>query len=135
MTWGGHMRLAYVARALVPGVVALAGCSRPSAMSVCKKLEAGDVATACRADAPEGLAVAATEFVRFDLKDTPGKHGLVMRFESEEHLLRTARSYEALEAFAGKNRFLSPKARVLIILSPTTAENDVEFTRDLVNEL
>lgn len=120
---------------LVLLLLASLGCSRPSAMAICQRLEAGDVARACQIDTPEGLAAAASELVRFELKDTPGLQGRVFKFESEEHMMRTARSFESLESLGGKNTFISSKARILVHLSAKASQGDVDFTRDTVNSL
>lgn len=126
MTTAAHVLLA---------ATLLVACSRPSAMSVCQRLEAGDVARGCRFDVTEGIFAAATERVRFDLKDSPGMTGQIAKFESEEHLMRTARTLADLEPLTGKNRFISPRARILVHLGAKAESSDIDFTRDLVNDL
>lgn len=92
----------------------LLGCGKPSAMDVCKKLEAAGVAANCRVDQPNGLGAGAAEKVAFDLPSVPTKGGAVMRFEREEVYTSTESAFTAAAALAGPHRYGSKKALIFV---------------------
>jgi hypothetical protein len=107
------------------GVVALVltGCAKkPSAGDVCSKLEAAQVATGCKADAPAGLGAAAKERVVFDLPSVPGKTGQVLTFDTTENFDATVKAFDAAAVLAGRHRYNNPKKLVFVQLNSETPD-------------
>lgn len=115
-------------RAAVMVVVgmALLACSarKPSAMEVCKKLEAEGIAAKCVTDAPGGIGAAAKERVAFDLPSVPGSGGQVLAFEREDFYDSTEKAFAAAAALAGRHQYGSKKALIFVQLNSETS-NDV----------
>jgi hypothetical protein len=89
--------------------VSALGCGllggKPTAMSVCKKLEEAKVASGCKEDKPGGLGATAVEKAVFDLPSVPGKTGQVLRFEKAEHYKQTEDGYSKAALLAGPHRY------------------------------
>jgi len=94
---------------IVCTVLSLSGCgllgSKPTAMDVCKKLEASKVASGCREDKPMGVGAAAVEKAAFDLPSVPGKGGQVLRFDKAETYRTTVETFEKTAFLAGPHRY------------------------------
>ncbi len=96
-------------------LVTVAGCSsKPSAMSVCQKIQASGVGTNCREDKPGGLGAAAVEEAHFELPSVPGKGGAVLRFDRESFYDSTEESYGKAAMLAGPHRYGSRKALIFV---------------------
>lgn len=106
---------------MVVGLVFLA-CSakKPSAMDVCKKLEADGVAAKCAADTPGGIGAAAKERVTFELPSVPGESGQVLSFEREDFYDSTEKAFAAAAALAGRHQYGSKKALIFVQLNSET---------------
>jgi hypothetical protein len=94
---------------LLGAVVLLSGCgllsSKPTAMSVCKKLEEAKVASNCREDKPMGVGAAAVEKAAFDLPSVPGKTGQVLRFDKADAYKQTEDIFTKTAMLAGPHRY------------------------------
>jgi hypothetical protein len=95
-------------------MVVLVGCSKsPTAMSVCKQLEAGGVASSCHPGTKDALSLGAAEKVEFDLPSVPSKTGQVLRFDSDEQYDKTVESFGKLR-LAGPHRYASRATRIFV---------------------
>lgn len=91
------------------------GCAKkPTAMEVCKSVEATGLGANCRAGTPAGLGAGATEKADFDLPSVPGKTGQVLRFDREETYTSTESAFAGAAALAGPHRYGSKKALVFV---------------------
>ena len=90
-------------------IVSVSGCgllsSKPTAMDVCKKLEAEKIAAGCREDKPVGVGAAAVEKAAFDLPSVPGKTGQVLRYDKSETYKQAVDVFEKGAMLAGPHRY------------------------------
>jgi len=91
------------------------GCSsKPTAASVCEKIQAAGVGNNCREDKPMGLGASASEKASFDLPSVPGQGGQVLRFTNEEAYTMTENVFAGAAILAGPHRYGSRKALVFV---------------------
>lgn len=96
-------------------VVGALGCGKkPTAMAVCKQIEAAGVGTGCKEDKPGGLGAAASEKAVFDLPTVPGKGGAVYAFPNDDAFEATEKAFEGAAMLAGPHRYGSKKARIFV---------------------
>jgi len=114
---------------------ALASCGKPSAMDVCKKIEASGVGANCRASQPAGLGAGAAEKVDFDLPSVAGKTGQVLRFDKEETYRATELSYANMGGLAGPHRYGSPKALIFVQMNEGLSADNGKKVKAIVDAL
>lgn len=97
-------------------LVMLLGCgsSGPSAMEVCKQLEAADLGDGCTSKESGGLGAAAAETVAIDIPEPKGKTCQVMRFADAKSYEATVEAFEGARGLAGPHRYGSSKARIFV---------------------
>ena len=101
--------------ALVVGLILVTGCSKqPTALDVCKRLEATGAAAGCRASTPAGLGAGAVEGATFDLPSVPGKTGQVLRYGDATAYAAGVEGYGRAAALAGPHRYGSDRARIFV---------------------
>jgi hypothetical protein len=114
---------------------ALAGCSnRPTAMSVCRKLEDAHVAKDCKGDEPGGIGAAAKERVVFKLVESK-KTGQVLTFESHDAYTRTVDNFEKMKKLAGPHRFGDESTLVFVQLNSEASGEEVSGTHQVLDGL
>lgn len=117
-------------------VLLLAGCAKkPTAMEVCKKVEASGVGANCREGQPGGLGAAAVENAQFDLPSVAGKTGQVMRFDSEEFYANTETAYGNAAMLAGPHRYGSKKALIFVQANDGLSVENGKKLKDVVDGL
>ncbi len=116
--------------------VVVGGCSsKPTAMSVCQKIEASGVGAKCHEEKPGGLGAAAVERAEFELPSVPGKGGSVLRFDREEFYTTTEDSYGKLAMVAGPHRYGSKKALVFVQMNEGLSLADGKKVKAIVDGL
>ena len=129
------MRTNLVLMIAVAVVVAACGSSKPTAMAVCKKLEAEGVASNCREDKPGGLGAAAVERAQFDLPSVPGEGGAIMRFDREEFYSSTEDAFGKAAMLAGPHRYGSKKALIFVQMNEGASLDVGKKTKAVVEAL
>jgi hypothetical protein len=120
----------------LPIAVFALGCSKgPSAMDVCKQIEATGVGSNCRADTPGGLGMAAKESALFDLPSVPERTGQVLKFDDDDKLAKTIVAFQAMAMLAGPHRYGSKKARVFVQMNNQVSVEDGAKVRGVVEAL
>lgn len=125
-------------RAIEVSVVlaALLACgSKPSAMSVCRKLETAGVAQHCRAAAPGGIGSAAKAHVDFDLAGEPGRQGQVLTFDRATFYDSTVKTFGAMATLAGRYQYGNRSKLVFVQLNAQAGERLGSKTRSVVDAL
>lgn len=123
-------------RIWIATLVTALGCSKgPSAMDVCKQIEATGVASNCRTDTPRGLGLAAKELVAFDLTNVSGKSGQVLKFADVDTYTKTVDAYDAAAMLAGPHRYGSKTARVFVQANSGLSGEDGMKIRGVVSAL
>jgi hypothetical protein len=120
---------------LLFGATLVACSGQPSAMSVCKKLEAEGVATNCRVGQKSGAAAVAKERVEFDVPKVGGKPGEVLVFAEEREYLITVSTYNRIGAYNGLNRFGSRDRLVFTAFSEHAAPELAEKAQKVIEAL
>jgi hypothetical protein len=96
-----------------------AGC-KPTAASVCTKLEEAGVAAGCIPKTPGGIGAGAKEATDFQLPSVPGKGGSTYSFDNDAQYEATVKNFESFAGLAGPHRYGNPKARIFVQLTKDT---------------
>jgi hypothetical protein len=119
-----HTKLMTIALA---SIIVLSACSsKPTAASVCTKLEAAGVAKNCRPEVPKVINARASEEAVFDLPAPAGKTGHVLAFAKAEDYAATVKAYEAAALLAGSHRYGSEKALIFVQLNSDASSTACE---------
>lgn len=106
----------------IAALCALGACDKlspkPTAMAVCKQLEAKKVASKCKADKPGGIGAAAVERVVFDLPH--GETGQVLRFDDDRAFHAADDAFAAASVLAGRHRYGKKSAGIFVQLNSET---------------
>lgn len=121
--------------ALLVGTLVMGCTKKPTAMTVCQKIEATGVGKNCREGKPGGLGAAAIEDAAFDLPSVPGKGGAVMRFENEGAYDRTVDAFERAAMLAGPHRYGSKRALIFVQMNEGLSMEDGRKVRSVVDAL
>lgn len=117
----------------------LSGCGllggKPTAMSVCRQLEAAKVASGCREDKPAMLGAAASQKVAFDLPSVPGKGGQVLAFDSDGAYQQTADAFLKAAALAGPHRYGNPGKRIFVQFNDGASLDTGKTAKSVVDSL
>jgi hypothetical protein len=123
-------------RVMLAVLLAGLGCSKgPSAMDVCKQIEASGVGSGCKADTPAGLGSGAKEAVVFGLTHVSGKTGQVLKFGDDDTFTRTYDAFDAAAMLAGPHRYGSKAARVFVQMNDQASAEDGAKVRGIVSAL
>lgn len=113
----------------------LLGCSnKPSAMSVCKELEAAGVGKNCHNATKRGLlGRAARDAVVIDLPN--GKTGGVLSFDDTDAFEATVSAYAKASIFMGRHRYGNAKALIFVNLDSESDDGAGNKAKRVVDEL
>jgi hypothetical protein len=96
----------------------LVGCSgQPSALEVCKKLEAAGIAENCREGQKYGASAIAKEKAEFDLPKIPtNRPSEVLTFNQDREFLNTVKTYNEFGTHNGMHRYGNSNRRVFVAI-------------------
>jgi hypothetical protein len=115
--------------------VVIGGCSKPSAMSVCKQLEAAKIGANCHEEKAAGLGAAAIERAEFTLPSVPGKGGMVLLFEKKEYYQQTVDAFAKAAILAGPHRYGSESKLIFVQMNEGASLETGKATKALVDAL
>jgi len=118
-------------------VAILPGCGgQPSAMEVCKKLEAAGIAENCREGQKTGASAIAKEKAEFDVpKLAANRPSEVLTFNQDREFLNTVKTYNELGTHNGMHRYGNANRRVFVAIHEDAAAELADKAQKIVDEL
>lgn len=123
----------FLAIAVLLGLSACGG--GPTAMDVCKKLEAGGVAKDCQEAQPTGFNASAEQVASFEVSGLSGRTGVVLKFSSTNTYDATSRTYTQMGALNAEHRFGQRDRLFFVSLNEKTSQAVADKAKGIVDGL
>jgi len=116
-------------------LLCVACSSHPSAMDVCRKLEAAGVASGCKEGNATGVYSAAKQVAEFEVVGLTGLKGFALTFAQSATYDNTVRSYTELGSRSADHRAGNRKRLVFVTLPEQASADLSEKAEKVVGEL
>jgi hypothetical protein len=110
------------------------GCAaKPTASTVCKKIEAAGIGSGCSQVKPEVINARAKTKFDFDLVRVPGEKGAVLDFTSDDDYLATVNAYATAAMLAGPHRYGNASTRIFVQLNTGASLEEGNLVKAIVD--